>query len=1408
MAQLLISAAVNIAIGLVMNELFPPPDINQEGPRLTELGFTSATYGKFVNIIFGTDRVSGNIIDTTDPAIEEVVNTETSGGGSILDVFKGGGLGGGPTVNSTTYTYFLTVRVAWGIEGADELLRLWGDGKVIIDASGSSQILKNGVTHTFYPGGLTQVQDPEEVSRRGSDISAYRHLTTSKFDRMPLADYGNRIPNFTAEITYNSQVSTPVLGMVEPSSLNPPGSLSGADISYASYNPATNSYYSLKIGSTGTFAVTASDWVFRNYIGSSGFSSPCVGRDGFAYSQTGVSNSGPLQKVDIETGVQVATFGSSGLDLPDDDDSFGNQGQWFQLNSVILGLGIGSMVVHLNGYSGVTTNGLGSVVDPGLMPLPSGFTTPVVHTFSTADGFHTESWQLATALPDHDRGRMFLFLPNTGNNTYDLWKVTPTYGIGLGDPPVPIRLASVDITLVKQFSRGSISGGDDFEGTTQIKGWAINQPNGDLILSNSGSIVLYNPDTDTVLANRATDGFQGRNNYYSGDIIAYGISDTFNGTIRVIDTRTLETIRDIRTDDIPWPSGDDGVMHEQSMVWDDRVQAVMFSRVDLASTAVTDERMLKVFVNRVSGLGVGLDSVVFALSTSYQRQVMAGLIASDLDVTTLAGDTVLGYTLTRKSTMKSALQPLRARWDFDGVQSDWIMKFPKRGASSVLTIPEEDVGELKRGRDQTDTPAVQETRMDDLALPMRLGVRYRDKDTDYQIAFEHDKRQLFPNPTMSSKTELTLDVPIVDQAQPMKRMAQQKLWTAWNERITYKTVVPWTYIKLDATDVFSMGVFGETAQLRMGEMDVGAGWAIEVVGIVEDTRQYSSTVAAGSASGHVGTTVPSSLPTRLFPFDAPILSLLDLNINSLSNAYMVVSAFDDGWPGSSVLKSQDDVDYSVTGTVNAEAAIGIVQTAPSAWNIVNGDFPNRWQETEDGGTLVITALRRADAWSTAANEEIVLAGANTLGIIRASDDQVEVLSFETAVVNSDLTITLTRLLRGRLGTEDIADLGITVGDRVVLLSGATNVKEASPIIRQALILSELDTALFFKGVTIGTLLEDATLVSHIYTGRDLKPYFPVHPTAAADGSGGLDVGWQRRARGPLAAEWLDGTGEVVFNESIEEYRVALSTISQDRFVVKTVTDARIVNFTKAEVDLGGTGGSFDEQIMPVRDGFTEPDGDFGGATAPLSGGWVEEDTAGPVSIVSSYTGISGPPAASGNSTFMAIDQHPGNDGTTGLIYYNLDIVDELGMDLNNILETTFTMNMWCAMHDDGNPVPALQILLALYNDAGSNLGQVSTGVFSLTSGHGFTDGNWGRIGTEQDGTEHSSLPLQIVGVTGATKLRCRIQTRNAGTLFSTARFGIDVINISASGLAPGITVETEQRSETGLYSPVNVKLVT
>ena len=76
--------------------------------------------------------------------------------------------------------------------------RVWADGKLLRDAGGA---WLTPVTMRLHTGGNGQAADPLMVAAEGaSGTPAYRGTAYAVFEDLPLADYGNRIPNLTFEV--------------------------------------------------------------------------------------------------------------------------------------------------------------------------------------------------------------------------------------------------------------------------------------------------------------------------------------------------------------------------------------------------------------------------------------------------------------------------------------------------------------------------------------------------------------------------------------------------------------------------------------------------------------------------------------------------------------------------------------------------------------------------------------------------------------------------------------------------------------------------------------------------------------------------------------------------------------------------------------------------------------------------------------------------------------------------------------------------------------------------------------------------------------------------------------------------------------------------------------------------------
>ncbi|MBY8977411.1 glycoside hydrolase TIM-barrel-like domain-containing protein [Rhodobacteraceae bacterium NNCM2] len=181
-----IGGFVGSTIGMVVDNWIVSsmtPAQKIEGARLENLRITSSTEGAVIPRLYGRMRIGGNIIWATD--FRERKKTKTQGGGG-----KGGG--GGKKVKTTEYFYYASFAVALCEGPITGIGRVWADGK-LLDTS--------GVTWRWYPGDEIQQPDPLITSKMGAaETPAYRGTAYVVFEELPLANFGNRLPQLSFEV--------------------------------------------------------------------------------------------------------------------------------------------------------------------------------------------------------------------------------------------------------------------------------------------------------------------------------------------------------------------------------------------------------------------------------------------------------------------------------------------------------------------------------------------------------------------------------------------------------------------------------------------------------------------------------------------------------------------------------------------------------------------------------------------------------------------------------------------------------------------------------------------------------------------------------------------------------------------------------------------------------------------------------------------------------------------------------------------------------------------------------------------------------------------------------------------------------------------------------------------------------
>lgn len=147
------------------------------GSRLSSARIGGANEGAALNRLYGTARLGGSLIWAT--RFEEEITTERSGS-------KASG------TKTKTYNYYGNIALALCEGPVSGLRRVWADGE---------EMDLSEVEMRFYPGSDHQPVDPLIAAKQGEgNAPAYRGVAYVVFEKLPLDDYGNRIPVLQFEV--------------------------------------------------------------------------------------------------------------------------------------------------------------------------------------------------------------------------------------------------------------------------------------------------------------------------------------------------------------------------------------------------------------------------------------------------------------------------------------------------------------------------------------------------------------------------------------------------------------------------------------------------------------------------------------------------------------------------------------------------------------------------------------------------------------------------------------------------------------------------------------------------------------------------------------------------------------------------------------------------------------------------------------------------------------------------------------------------------------------------------------------------------------------------------------------------------------------------------------------------------
>jgi hypothetical protein len=1099
-AALATAASIGFSVGTLVGQQLFPEQVKQEGSRLTDLTVTSSAFGAVRPIVYGQVRIAGNIIWSTP--IREQKNTQKHGKG-----------GSGPSVTNTTYTYFGSFAIALCEGPIDAVLRIWADSKLIYDSTGPQLIQQKGVNFRFYPGDEEQLADSIIQADKGvENVPAYRGTCYIVFDNLPLADYGNRLPNITCEVVERRTPAFPYQTWTEfdptivGGDAGAQGTPMGVDwdrnlLYFQGSDPFTlivADAVTLRTIREVPMTEVLSDGTDGGYSIKAYGPNIFVGPDGALYFES----SPGIIRVDQNTLKQTAVFHLTGaFNFPQflaSISTFTPEGARkdylveFGFFSDWRVLSMPDLVLQASGVNADSAEGLGGTTGkwgvgfgeawglwgPGALGGPHLFITRV-----RLDG---------------------LTFTNTTMATFTVDQFDPAALIFLGADRKFLVYDQTDDSLIINFTTAH----DIAHGFTA---WVVKW--------SAASGIVWKTDLTAAGVSNAQGGpsaeVNGQSRLTQGTFAWF----TVGGLVQ-ISTATGAVL--INQTAAPasggWPIG----LLNSIQVYDSETQIVAGGfNENLAGVSVPGS-IAKAFIARRTGLATTLGEIV---SDQCQR---AGFEAADFDVSTLT-DVIEGYVVSQRATVTDVLTPLLGAFIVDAVETDYTLRFKHRAGATVASIVQDD---LIRTDQQSAEPYV-ETRQQEIELPMRLTITYIDKDRDYQMNTAAVKRIRNPDPTVFSDNQVDVQLAAVMTSTPGKKMAEMLLYTAWNERHTFAARLSPAFDYLDAADAVQLTLNdGYTARVRLGNISLGVDYSIETKLIGETDGQYVSLAEADPGVPWFGSHfITAAGKSELILLDTPLLRDIDDLAGRAIRGYWGGGPFSRAaaWPGA-VLQEADPSSslWTTLSSITDEATWGYVEAAPADWPPVFAT-----QDELHGGVMTVGIIGGGGFLPSSVTDVDLANFANPIALIK-SNGQVEIIQYRDAAALANGRWQLSTLRRGQRGTDTMA-FGHTNGETFVFL-------DESLIDLLQIPLAQHNISEFYRLVTIGMIPDDANIEAFAFHGRDMMPYAPVNAERAQVGSD-VVLTWIRRTR--IGGMMVDGTDTVPLNEATEAYEVYLLASAAD-----------------------------------------------------------------------------------------------------------------------------------------------------------------------------------------------------------------------------------------------------------------------
>lgn len=478
-----------------------------------------------------------------------------------------------------------------------------------------------------------------------------------------------------------------------------------------------------------------------------------------------------------------------------------------------------------------------------------------------------------------------------------------------------------------------------------------------------------------------------------------------------------------------------------------------------------------------------------AITPTYLPTVIASLMefcgytSAQYDVSMLP-NTAVAFTVNGSTSIRDVISNMSLIYQFDVVPSGGVVKFiPKyQGVVKALTSDDLGHGVLEDGTVGGSAAPYTAKRLQGIELPRSIVLTYYSKDIDYNIFTQSASLE-----TYTSGQDVKIEVPFSLTDAEAKRIVETALVNSHLEQQEFVFITDYNNIELEPGDIITMPLdSGSTAQLRIVEVNERDDGLLEYRTTRSDynTTSYVASGVDPVAPPTQTNTVPTIGYSQTLFVEVPPISSSDIT----PRLVMITHGYNkSGWPGAAVYQSVDGgVSYNqshVSSKSPTFGSVALATPAPTDYHV--------WDTT----TTITVVVKQGTLISK--SELAVMNGENWCMI------GTEVIGFANATLTAPNTYQLSKLLRGRAGTE------VNIGDH------QTN--ELFFIIDDQLTYwnypnTDIGKPTKFKTITVGSDLSKVSAVDVQPYALNARPWAVAQPKAVKSGSDWV-ISWIERPRG-------------------------------------------------------------------------------------------------------------------------------------------------------------------------------------------------------------------------------------------------------------------------------------------------------